>query len=99
MPLRHKAQGEDDVLSSCQCENVMMRERSHSAMEAKQQNGASLIVPLMHNENHHEQPDVKSHNIDVQNTSKSNTTSVVGTCFNGINALSGYQCITGFGFC
>ncbi|XP_075659355.1 amino acid transporter AVT1I-like isoform X1 [Castanea sativa] len=58
-------------------------------MEAKQRNGASLIVPLMLNENHHEQPDVKSHNIDVQNTSKSNTTSFLGTCFSGINASSG----------
>ncbi|GMY13660.1 amino acid transporter AVT1I-like [Fagus crenata] len=54
-------------------------------METEPQDGVSLTVPLMHNENLHDPTDVEA-SIGDQNTSK---TSFFKSCFNGLNALSG----------
>uniref|UniRef100_A0A2N9ER79 Amino acid transporter transmembrane domain-containing protein n=1 Tax=Fagus sylvatica TaxID=28930 RepID=A0A2N9ER79_FAGSY len=54
-------------------------------METEPQDGVSLTVPLMHNENLHDPTDVEA-SIGDQTTSK---TSFFKSCFNGLNALSG----------
>ena len=66
-------------------------------METEPQDGVSLTVPLMHNEDLHDPTDVEV-SIGDQTTSK---TSFFKSCFNGLNALSGtFVClaVSYFGF-
>jgi hypothetical protein len=54
-------------------------------MEAADQHGVSLNVPLMHDES----KDVEAHDHNGDQDAVSCTTSFYKTCFNGLNALSG----------